>query len=85
MRHVLELPHGRLLDPVPVVEGSLDPHAPAAMKALYERLHREFGAVASTVKARAAAEGSRLHALQGGIAAAGIGPAPQDDRVSFYG
>ncbi|RFP85494.1 PD-(D/E)XK nuclease family protein [Rhodobacteraceae bacterium 63075] len=85
VRHVLELPHGRFLDPVPVVEGSLDPHAPAAMKALYERLHREFGAVASPVKARVAAEGSRLHALQGGIAAAGIGPAPQDDSIAFYG
>lgn len=85
VRHVLELPHGRFLDPVPVVEGSLDPHAPAAMKALYERLHREFGAVASPVKARAAAEGSRLHALQGGIAAAGIGSAPQDDSIAFYG
>lgn len=85
VRHVLELPHGRFLDPVPVVEGSLDPHAPAAMKALYERLQREFGVVASPAKARVAAEGSRLHALQGGIAAAGIRPAPQDDSIAFYG
>jgi hypothetical protein len=85
VRHVLELPYGRFLDPVPVVDGSLDPHAPAAMKALYERLQLEFGAVASPAKARAAAEGSRLHALQGGIAAAGIEPAPQDDSITFYG
>jgi hypothetical protein len=48
VRHVLELPHGRFLDPLPVVQGSLDPHAPAAMKALYARLQQEFGAVAAT-------------------------------------
>ncbi len=47
VRHVLDLPHGRFLDPLPVVEGSLDPHAPAAMKALYGRLKDEFGAVAA--------------------------------------
>lgn len=83
--HVLELPHGRFLDPVPVVEGSLDPHAPAAMKALYERLQQEFGAVATPAKGCAAVEGSRLHALQGGIAAAVIGSAPMDDSLFFYG
>jgi hypothetical protein len=83
--HVLELPHGRFLDPVLVVEGSLDPHAPAAMKALYERLQQEFGAVATPAKGRAAVEGSRLHALQGGIAAAVIGSAPMDDSLAFYG
>jgi len=87
VRHVLELPHGRFLDPLPVVEGSLDPNAPAAMKALYERLEREFGVVASPDKKgrRAAAEGSRLHALQGGVSAVLIGPATQDDSLSFYG
>jgi hypothetical protein len=83
--HVLELPHGRFLDPVPVVEGSLDPHAPAAMKALYARLQQEFGAVATPAKGRAAVEGSRLHALQGGVAAAVIGSAPMDDSLAFYG
>jgi len=85
VRHVLELPHGQFLDPVPVVEGSLDPHAPAAMKALYARLQQEFGAVAAPAKGRAAVEGSRLHALQGGVAAAGIGSAPLDDSIVFYG
>ncbi len=85
VRHVLELPHGQFLDPAPVVEGSLDPQASSAMKALYERLQQEFGAVAAPAQARAAAEGSRLHALQGGIAAAEIGAAPVDDSLAFYG
>jgi hypothetical protein len=84
-RHVLELPHGRFLDPVPVVEGSLDPHAPAAMKALYKRLKQEFGAVDPPAKGRAASEGSRLHALQGGVVEAGIQAAPKDDSLAFYG
>jgi len=85
VRHVLELPHGRFLDPVPVVEGSLDPHAPAAMKALYARLKNEFGAVAASAKERVAREGSRLHALQGGIAEAGMEASPKDDSLTFYG
>lgn len=45
VRHVLELPHGKFLDSLPVVEGSLDPLAPAAMRALYARLKQEFGTV----------------------------------------
>ena len=45
VRHVLNLANGRFLDPVPVVEGSLDPLAPAAMQALYARLKEEFGSV----------------------------------------
>lgn len=85
VRHVLDLPHGRLLDPLPVVEGSLDPHAPAAMKALYGRLKDEFGAVAAPAKARAAREGSRLHALQGGVAEAAIEAGPKDGSLAFYG
>ncbi len=85
VRHVLELPHGRFLDPVPVVEGSLDPHAPAAMQAIYARLQQEFGAVDAPAKVRTAVEGSRLHALQGGIAAAVIRSAPLDDSLAFYG
>jgi hypothetical protein len=85
VRHVLELPHGRFLDATPVVEGSLDPHAPAAMKALYSRLEREFGTVAAPVRGRAATGGSRLHALQDGIAAAAIASGGQDDSLSFYG
>jgi hypothetical protein len=85
VRHVLDLPHGRFLDPLPVVEGSLDPHAPAAMKALYGRLKDEFGAVAAPAKARAAREGSRLHALQGGVAEAAIEAGPKDGSLAFYG
>jgi len=85
VRHVLELPHGRFLDPLPVVEGSLDPHAPAAMRALYARLLQEFGAVEAPAKRRAAREGSRLHALQGGVAEAAIEAGPKDDSLAFYG
>lgn len=84
-RYVLELPHGRFLDAVPVVEGSLDPYAPTAMKALYARLKHEFGAAAAPAKERVAREGSRLHALQGGIAEAGIEAAPKDGSLTFYG
>jgi len=75
VRHVLGLPHGRFLDPLPVVEGSLDPLATAAMRALYARLRDEFGTVAAAENTRAAAGGSRLHAVQAGVAAAGITPA----------
>lgn len=85
VRHVLELPHGRFLDPLPVVQGSLDPHAPAAMKALYARLQQEFGAAEAPAKGRAAREGSRLHALQGGVAEAAIEAGPKDDSLAFYG
>lgn len=85
VRHVLDLPHGRFLDPVPVVQGSLDPHAPAAMAALFARLEREFGTVAPPARVRAAAEGTRLHTLQGGIAAAVVEAAAQDDSVALYG
>ena len=85
VRHVLDLPHGQFLDPVPVVQGSLDPHAPAAMAALFARLEREFGTVAPPDRVRAAAEGTRLHALQDGIAAAEVDAAAQDDSVALYG
>ena len=85
VRHVLELPHGRFLDPLPVVEGSLDPHAPAAMKALYARLQQEFGAVEVPAKGRAARKESRLHGLQGGVAEAAIETGPKDDSLAFYG
>ena len=85
VRHVLDLPHGRFLDPLPVVEGSLDPHAPAAMKALYGRLKDEFGAVAAPAEGRAAREWARLNALQGGVAEAAIEAGPKDDSLAFYG
>jgi hypothetical protein len=68
VRHVLELPHGKFLDPLPVVKGSLDLLAPAAMRALYARLEQEFGTVPAPAKGLAAPVGSRLNALQGGVA-----------------
>ncbi|MDR5655184.1 PD-(D/E)XK nuclease family protein [Ruixingdingia sedimenti] len=85
VRHVLELPEGRFLDPLPVVEGSLDPLAPAAMRALHARLAREFGVVAGPAKMRVAREGSRLHALQAGLAAPDMAPGRQDGSLSFFG
>lgn len=85
LRHVLGLPHGQFLDPAPVVEGSLDPLAPASMRALYERLQAEFGAVPAAVTARAAQVGSRLYALQDGVAAKVIETGPHDDSLSFFG
>lgn len=85
LRHVLNLPHGQFLDPVPVVEGSLDPLAPAAIQALYARLKAEFGAVPAAVTTRAARVGSRLHALQAGVAAQVIEASRGDDSLIFFG
>lgn len=85
VRHVLELPFGRFLDALPVVEGSLDPLAPAAIRALHARLEQEFGSVPAPSLVRAAPDGSRLHALQGGIAAQAIAAGPMDDSLAFYG
>lgn len=85
VRHVLELPHGQFLDALPVVHGSLDPHAPAVMAALYARLEREFGSVEGPVATRAAPVGSRLHAIQGGIAAPQTVAKAKDDSLAFYG
>jgi ATP-dependent helicase/nuclease subunit B len=85
VRHLLGLPHGQFLDPLPVVEGSLDPLAPAAMQALFNRLRDEFGSVLAPETGRAAALGTRLHALQGGIAAQTIGTGLQDASLAFYG
>lgn len=85
VRHVLELPHGQFLDALPVVNGSLDPHAPAIMAALYSRLEREFGSVDGPTTSRAAPVGTGLHALQGGIAAPQIDAKAKDDSLAFYG
>lgn len=85
VRHVLELPHGRFLSALPVVEGSLDPVAPAAMRVLYGRLENEFGAVPNQESSRLAAPGTRLHALQGGLTEATIQTGKRDGSVSFYG
>lgn len=85
VRHVLDLSHGRFLDPVPVVKDSLDPNAPAAMVALFARLEQEFGSVPPSATVQAAAVGTRLHALQGGVAASQVASGPQDDSLAFYG
>ena len=85
VRHVLDLPHGCFLDPSPVVEGSLDPLAPASMQALFQRLEKEFGAVPAKPQSRRAAPGTALHVLQGGITAQDISPMPQDASLACYG
>lgn len=85
IRHVLTLPHGRFLDTLPVVEGSLDPLAPAAMRALFSRLRDEFGTVPASAYSPKAAIGSRLHALQGGVSAQDIEAGVLDDSLAFYG
>ena len=85
VRHVLELPHGHFLDPLPVVAGSLDPNAPASMVALFDRLEQEFGSVAATPLERSAKTGTRLHSLQGGVAASEIVADRLDSSLSFWG
>ena len=85
VRHVLDLSHGRFLEPVPVVQGSLDPNAPAAMVALFARLEQEFGSVASCASALTSALGTRLHTLQGGVVAPQVAAGPKDDSLAFYG
>ena len=84
-RHVLELPQGRFLDPLPVVAGSVDPLAPPAMQALHERLKTEFGAQAAPVQNKAATAGSRLHALQDGLRNKALETGPLDDSLAFFG
>lgn len=85
IRHVLALPHGRFLERLPVVEGSLARGATAAVWALYERLRAEFGSVARAQSPRLSSPGSRLHALQGGLAAASLGRGAEDDSLAFFG
>ncbi|WBU54429.1 PD-(D/E)XK nuclease family protein [Paracoccus sp. SCSIO 75233] len=85
VRHVLSLPHGRLLSALPVVEGSLDPLAPASMGALYARLKAEFGTVAATPRNSLATPNTRLHALQGGVTAAKVASGLPDASLAFYG
>lgn len=85
VRHVINLPQGRFLDPLPVVEESLDPCAPASIRALYDRLRAEFGAVPAPVRIRAAVKGSRLHTLQAGIMTRDLETGPADDSVAFFG
>jgi len=83
--HVLALPHGSFLGSLPVVEGSLDPLAPAALQALFARLRDEFGTVPASDYTPRATIGSRLHALQGGVSAQDIEAGVLDDSLAFYG
>lgn len=85
VRHALNLPEGRFLDPLPVVEGSLDPHAPASMRALHDRLRTEFGAVPAEPAAPRAAPGSRLHALQAGLSASDLQSGLADPSLQVFG
>ncbi|MBD8651064.1 PD-(D/E)XK nuclease family protein [Rhizobium sp. CFBP 13726] len=85
VRHVLNLSHGCFLTPTLVVEGSLDPLAPPSLAALYARLKSEFGSVPAAPRDRPASVGSRLHALQGGIASGQITAGPIDSSLAFHG
>lgn len=85
VRHILSLPHGRCLTDLTVVEGSLDPHAPALMQALYARLRDEFGSVPDKSVVVRAADPSLLHAVQAGLATPNMPKMPRDDSLSFYG
>ena len=85
VRHALELPQGGFLDPLPVVEGSLDPLAPAAMQALHARLQDEFGSVPAAAPGPWAREGTRLHAVQAGLAAQIVMQGPADPTLQVFG
>ena len=85
VRHVLALPRGQFLDPLPVVKGSLDPLAPASMRALFERLESEFGAVASTALVPNVISGSRLQAVHNGLLTASVEKGPIDGSLQAYG
>ena len=85
VRHMLEIRNGRCLAQLPVVEGTLDPHAPAAFRALHHRLKREFGTEPGFDTQVIAPLGSRLRAIQGGIAAPEITAGPGDDSLAFHG
>lgn len=85
VRHILQLPQGRFLDPLPVVQGTLDPLAPAALRALHDRLEAEFGSVPAPVEAPLAPMGSRLRALQCGVDAKELAAGPADRSVSVFG
>jgi hypothetical protein len=85
VRHVLGLPVGQFLDRLPVVDGSLDPLAPASLRALYERLRAEFGSVPAQEQPVRAVAGSRLHVLQDGVTAACIETGPVDASLQVFG
>ena len=84
-RHLFELPHGQCLESFPVVAGSLDPNAPPAMRALYERLKAEFGEVPAKAPPFGAQISTRLHDLQSGLSRPNMSQGALDGSLSFYG
>lgn len=84
-RHLIELPFGHCLENLPVVEGSLDPNAPSAMRALYDRLRAEFGEVPPHARPFGAKAGSRLYDLQAGLARSDLPQGEMDGSLSFLG
>ena len=85
VRHVLEIGNGKFLTQLPVVEGSLDVHAPAAFQALHDRLKREFGTEPGFDTRTVAPLGSRLRAIQHGVSAQEITAGKADDSLVFHG
>lgn len=83
-RHVLDLPHGEFLTALPVVEGSLNPLAPPAMKALYRRLEAEFGFVPTKAVLKPQAH-HILSTLQSGLTRLDISQLPLDASLSVFG
>lgn len=84
-RHVLELPYGQCLDNLPVVAGSLDPNAPPAMQALYNRLRAEFGEVSAKPTPLGAQAGSRLYDVQAGLSRPDMPQGKLDGSLAFFG
>ena len=84
-RHVLESEDGKFLARLPVVEGSLDAHAPVAFRALHDRLKREFGTEPGFDTRAVAPVDSRLRAVQNGISTPNIIAGKKDDSLAFHG
>ncbi|WP_386682679.1 RecB family exonuclease [Loktanella sp. R86503] len=83
-RHVLDLPHGQFLAALPIVDGSLDPLAPPAIKALHDRLKAEFGSV--PIKPGPARQPGRLiDAIQTGLTRPVIAQMPHDATLAVWG
>ena len=87
IRHALNLPIGNFTIDLPVIENSLDPLAPAATIALYNRLKQEFGTLPgfNPKRKKRAKPGTGLHSLQAGITAPGMIPGSRDESLKFYG
>ena len=83
-RHVLDLPHGKFLSTLPVVEGSLDPLAPPAIMALHDRLKAEFGS--APAKPKPARRSDRLiDAVQSGLTRPDMPQMARDATLAVWG